>query len=515
MKRLLLVFMGVFFLFLSSCKKEMEKPNLLFIITDQQRFDAIGKVGKFPFLKTPNIDKLADNGVMYNNAYTQCAVCAPARATILTGRTVENHGIYTNHYIDSIRTPMKTFDEILSENGYYTEYHGKFHSPTAMSEVYEQFTSNEDYAKYLDEKSPFVEPKSGERVDNTYKRAYKMDPMDPLYGKEPNAKLYDGNGNELNIIQPDQHGELQVSSEHSITAFQAKKVIQAIKNAKKVGKPFSITSSLHYPHSPILPTKPYYQMYDFEDMPIPNSIGDKMENSPYYYTNGRVFLPEYADTIKIKYMMSSYFGLVTEIDTWVGKILEELDKNGFADNTLVIFTSDHGEMLGAHGMREKNVFYDESSHVPLIMRFPGKINEGLRVDNPVSNVNLFATILDYLNIDNNESDGFSLRGLNNGDNSVANDFVVTEWNFNNKDNEPNYMIVKGNWKLFIPYSKESKVIDALYNMQKDPNEINNLLGNNPEKEKYLEKANELKEILMRWLKDKKSIHYQGVKERIL
>ena len=210
------------FILLFSCSKVQveEKPNLLFIVTDQQRYDALGMVGEFPFLKTPNLDKLASQGVTYERTYTQCAVCAPARATLMTGRTIENHGVYTNYYDNTQHTEMKTFDEILVENGYYTEYHGKFHLPEPMSECYEQITTNDDYPAYLDKVFPAVKAKSGERIDNTYKRAYKKDPMDPLYGMEPNAKLLDGAGNPVQIIQPDQHGELLVPSEYSFTSFQ-------------------------------------------------------------------------------------------------------------------------------------------------------------------------------------------------------------------------------------------------------------------------------------------------------
>ena len=496
-------------------EKVEEKSNLLFIITDQQRFDALGMVGKFPFLKTPNLDKLASQGVFFERTYTQCAVSAPARSTLLTGCTIENHGVYTNYFDNDKHPPMKTFDEILSENGYYTEYHGKFHAPAPMSTVYEQITTNADYFPYLDEKSPAKPAKLGERIDPTFNRAYRMDPIDPMYGMAPDDTLFDANGNPVKLIQPDQHGELLIPEEFSITAFQVENAIEAIKRAKKMEKPFSITSSLYFPHSPILPTKPYYGMYSVDEMPVPESIADIMVNTPYTYTNGRGFKPEYADDYKVKFLTSNYFALITEIDDWVGKLLKALKDNGFEENTLVIFTSDHGEMLGSHGMREKNVFYEESARIPLMIRFPGRINAGVRVDNPVSNMNLYATILDYLGMNEYPSDGSSLRPLIESEKTDKFDFVVTEWNYNLKDNEPNYMIVKENWKLFIPYTPSSKVINALYNLEDDPYEMNNLIGDNPEKAKHEDKANELKEDLLNWLLENKSTHHEGVKQREL
>jgi arylsulfatase A-like enzyme len=255
-------------------------------------------------------------------------------------------------------------------------------------------------------------------------------------------------------------------------------------------------------------------MYPAEDMVPPVSISDEMENSPYKNANGRLGLPDFSDPEKIKYMISNYYGLVKEIDDWVGEILATLDKHGLTENTLVIFTSDHGEMLGAHGLREKNVFYEESAHIPLLMRFPGEIDENRVVDGYVSHVDLFATVLDYLKIGDYNSDGESLRDLIEEKETKHGEYVVTEWNYRG-DISPNYMIVREGWKLMIPYSKSSKVINAMYDLNNDPYEMNNLLGSNKEKELYRERAEELRECLLEWLKKNNSKYYDGVKEREL
>jgi arylsulfatase A-like enzyme len=260
--------------------------------------------------------------------------------------------------------------------------------------------------------------------------------------------------------------------------------------------------------------KPYADMYPFSEMKVPASISDPMLNSPYRSQNGRLNNPEYADPEKIKYLIAEYYALVTEIDDWVGKILDKLTELGLDENTLVIFTSDHGEMLGAHGMREKNVFYEESAHVPLMIRFPGKIQSGTSVDGYVSNMNLFATILDYLQLPEYPSDSKSLRGMIEGTDQSMGKMVVTEWLYN-EDKQPAYMILKEGWKMFIPYSATSTVIDALYNLNEDPYEMNNLLGSNPDKKKYAQKVNELHADLVDWLKVNKSSHYDGVKTRNL
>jgi len=475
-------------------------------------------------LETPNLDRLAKQGAYFKNAYTPCAVCAPARASILTGHTVENTGARTNNQAYDADEEglmiMPTFDEILTEEGYHCEYYGKWHSVSLHAEVYKNPMKEAKNGKsifdhggqkyvhldFLDEKFPVRSLKPGELYDKMSGRPYVTDPLDKHHGMT-NEELQASNEK---YPQCDMHGALQMPKEYTLTAFQAKQTIEAIERLKD--KPFSITCSFHFPHAPMLPPEPYYSMYPATDMVPPTSISDDMQNSPYIKANGRLANPEYSDPDKIKYMISNYYGLVKEIDDWVGEILNKLDELGLAENTLVIFTSDHGEMLGAHGLREKNVFYEESSHVPLLIRFPNRIKSDTRVDGYISNIDLFPTIMDYLEIRPQMSDGKSLRGLMEGSDLEHGKYVVTEWDYRG-DISPNYMIIKDGWKLIIPYSVESKVIDALYNLNEDPYEINNLLGNNPHKGTYSEKVEELRTDLMAWLERTGSGHLEGVENR--
>jgi hypothetical protein len=171
-------------------------------------------------------------------------------------------------------------------------------------------------------------------------------------------------------------------------------------------------------------------------------------------------------------------------------------------------------MLGSHGMREKNVFYEESAHIPLMISCPGDIEAGKTIEGYTSLVDLFPTILDYLEVPEHESDGTSLRGLIEGTDEEHGQYVVTEWN-SSGDKDPNYMIVKDGWKLLIPYSITSTVINAMYDLNTDPLEINNLLGNNPERSQYLNKAEDLRTSLLEWLAKNNSVHYYSVSQRDL
>lgn len=508
-----------------------KKPNLLVIMTDQQRYDAMSIAGN-TVIKTPNLDRLAKQGAYFKNAYTQCAVCGPARATILTGRTVENHGILNNTLAESntqspTLMPQKTFDQILTENfGYHCEYYGKWHSPEFAASCYKNpvkvsksgrsiFGSNGDVRfykdNYLDQVFPkptITDLKPGELYDTYSERPYTPNILDKRYG----LTQLQVNASGIAYAQPDLHGIITIPDEHSLTAFRAKQTMEALERLKN--SPFSITCSFHFPHAPMLPGKYYADMYPVNNMNAPASIADPMTNSPYSNANSRKTNTEYADPQKIKYMISDYYALITEIDDWIGKILDKLDQLGLVENTLVVFTSDHGENLGAHGMREKNVFYEESAHIPALISFPGRIQPNTTVDGYVSNIDLFATINDYLLIPQQPSDGKSLRGLIEGTDQTHGKYVVTEW-LSDPTKVPGYMIVKDSWKMFIPYTSTSTVINALYNLKDDPYEMNNLMGSNPDKSKYTQKINELHTDLLTWLKEKNSSNYDGVRFRNL
>lgn len=524
-----LIAIGGFLLNNDLLAQAQKKPNLLFIITDQQRFDALSLAGN-QVLKTPNLDRLAKQGVWFKNAYTQCAVSGPARATILTGCTVENHGILNNTLADASTPqspdfmPQKTFDQMLTDNaGYHCEYYGKWHSPQFAASCYKNpvkyatsgryiFASNGDARfykdNYLNQAFPKPQLKPGELYDTFSERPYVPNILDKRYG----MTQAEADNTGISYAQPDLHGVISIPDEHSLTAFRAKQTMEALDRLKDTT--FSITCSFHFPHAPMLPSKYYTDMFPVNDMPVPASISDPMLNSPYKNANSRTKNPEYADPQKIKFLISDYYALVKEIDDWVGKILAKLDDLKLTDNTLVIFTSDHGEMLGAHGMREKNVFLEESAHIPLMIRFPRGIGSEKVVEDYVSNIDIYSTILDYCGVSGPVSDGKSLRGLIEGTDPTRSKYLVTEW-LSSNDNVPGYMVLKNGWKLFIPYSATSTIIDALYNLKTDPFEMVNLLGSNPDKKQYTTIVNELHSDLANWLKTHHSIHYDGVRTRNL
>ena len=314
--------------------------NLLFIMTDQQRWDALSCAGN-KILKTPNIDRLAKEGVYFANAISQCPVCGPARSSMLAGCAASTTGVKSNKEAykekEAGYMPMKTYDEILDDNGYWCEYYGKWHAPIFRALVYKNPKGHnvgmagisktvlgpgktKYYRTYLDKHEPVRELQEGEQYCVYAKRPYKMDPIDRRYGLKPGKKIRG------KLRQPDCHGKLDIAPEHTTTAVSARNIFKALKRVKD--KPFSLTCSFHFPHPPMTLPDPYYSMYPPEKMEPPVSIDDPMKNTPYKKANSRHKYPEYRDKDKIKYMISNYYGLVTEIDDWVGKILDKLKEYG-------------------------------------------------------------------------------------------------------------------------------------------------------------------------------------------
>jgi arylsulfatase A-like enzyme len=491
-------------------------PNVLLIMTDQQAWDAVGYSGN-KMIKTPNLDRLASESVNFSQAITPCPVCAPARTSILTGRLIETTTIRGNNDAKTGDCYYPTFDEILAKRGYTTEVYGKFHSPEHMARVYmnppvKGMTGTDPivhwepiYVKYIRENFPKRPLKPGELYETTFYGGtvpYKLDPTDRYYKYLPTGVIPE---DELKhkLSQADIHGVLDLPADYTITAVQGKQTIDALERLKN--EQFMLTCSFHCPHVPITPSEPYASMYKGADMLTPSSIEDRRENSP--YNPGKIESP-YNEKDKVQYMTANYYAFVTEIDDWVGKILNKLDDLKLAENTLVIFVSDHGEMLGAHGMRGKFNFYEESVRVPFLIRYPGKIKTGQIVSTPVSILNIFPTILDYAGVKSIASDGYSLKGVMEGTETPKYDFAVSEWDWKN-GNVPSIMIRTENWKLMTTHRSGGKNVEALFDMKNDPFEMNNLLGTNPERFKYKETAEIIHAKLVGYLKD---VNYPLVKE---
>jgi len=375
-------------------------------------------------------------------------------------------------------------------------------SITGWQDLYEQYLENNISRRDL-------EP--GELYETTFYGGiipYKLDPTDTYYPYMPSGDI-PAKELERKRGQGEIHGVLDLPAEYTITAVQGRQTLEALERIKN--EQFILTSSFHCPHVPITPSEPYASMYNHEEMLTSASVSDRRENSP--YKPGQI-IPPYNNEEKVRYMVANYYAFVTEIDDWVGKILDKLDELDLTENTLVFFVSDHGEMLGAHGLRGKFNFYEESVRVPFIIRYPGKIPAGQNISTPVSVLNIYPTILDYAGLKNIPSDGYSLKGLMEGTEAPKYDFAVSEWKWKNTS-VPSIMIRTENWKLMTTHREGGKNIEALFNLRNDPHEMNNLLGSNPERFEYEETAEKLRSQLVRYLREVNSPLSEGIEDRVL
>jgi arylsulfatase A-like enzyme len=541
----LLQFVIVSKIFSEQVNNSPKQFNLLFIMTDQHRYDVLGCAGN-PVAKTPNLDALAADGVRFTSAYTQCPVCTPARTSILTGRSIYGTGIDLNilrrNLTDLPIRNQTSFDEVLNKNGYFSEYHGKWHSPISLAGIrkttdksfYHDFgyylfkddgtfrygsKEQDALAELIRQNAPIDlnELKNGLQYNRRFGRPYIPVKADLKYGKpspSPLRKKSDKNDNDTaNNIRSNavEIGQLILDVNYSQTSFQRDLILKALDNASASTKPFNVTASFSFPHPPYLVTEPYFSLYRTNNEPIKEldglispSIDDRSPNSPYALQSSTRSMNRhyFHDRTKITDAMSVYYALVTEVDDAIGKIIQKLKENDEYDNTLIIYTSDHGEMLGAHGRNGKGVFFEESIHVPLIVKLPKNVHKGLTIDKFVITTDLFATILDYTIADTTKpSEGKSLRTLiEKPDTKDWKDYAVIEWSHEH-DNVPSYCVVTKKWKLMIARSNRAK--SALYDLNNDPNELVNLLFEGDydvsQKEQYRETVNRLKSHLLEWM----------------
>lgn len=485
-------------------EKEFTKangPNLLFIMTDQQRFDAMSCAGN-TVLETPNMDRLAREGVLFKNAYTANPVCVPSRAIILTGLSSENVNVRGNGDYESKHVPdVPTFDRILKKEGYAAEYYGKWHTPYQFTDCYD----NEVNPIGNNHKAPHIikaynawlhskgitkkEPGEGQLYSSRNLSPYTPVKLDFSYDKKD---LDSDEKMAIKAKQVTQFGRVDLPPNVSYASYNTEQTLDALERLKD--GPFTLTCSFDPPHPPMVIQEPYYSMYPPESIPVPESMYDSLTNSPYEKKgNAEGELP-FKNEENIKQMRSIYYGMVREVDDKIGEILNKLDALGLTENTLVVFTADHGEMLGDHGMHSKNIFYEGSVHVPLIMRFPGRIKAGTKVEEPVSTTDLFSTILDYTGMPVQKSNGISLRPFIEGK-PFEHDVV----SYASGNNIPNYMLRYGDFKLMISEDDKSTGVNGLYNLKKDPFEMRNLLVSPVSLKKNKQQAEMMKERLVKWL----------------
>jgi choline-sulfatase len=427
-------------------KTRKDAPNILVIQADQMTPGVLPAYGH-PLVKAPHIDALAESGVVFESAYCNFPLCVPSRASMMAGRLAHNIASWDNAMEMPAHIP--TLAHYLRKAGYRTVLSGKMHfiGPDQMHGFTERATTDIYPANFAWTPDWIV----GERYRPT--------------GINP-AAVVDA-GVCVRSLQIDYDDEV----EHA--------TVQQIFDLARFhnDKPWLLWASFTHPHSPYVTPQKYWDLYDHDDIdmpkvpPIPVEELDEMSRW-LYYAHAQDLL-----TIKDEHVRNArhaYYGMTSYVDDKVGRIMQTLEEVGLRDNTIVVFTSDHGEMLGERGKWFKQYFYEGSVRVPMIVSYPGAYTPS-RVPEHVSLVDLLPTFMDWSGAEwdpVNTMDGDSLDGLLSGGDASWDNTVLSEYTGEGVI-APCRMIRRGDWKYIYTHGHPG----LLYNTAADPLELENLAGN--------------------------------------
>lgn len=421
-----------------------QRPNLLYIHTDQHNPAVLGCAGD-PLVETPNLDRLAAGGAIFSNVYCCSPICVPSRMSMLTGRHPYQNQVWTNnHHLDS---GIPTLAHSMGAAGYRPVLAGRMHAvgPDQLHGYTERYIG--------DHSGNFL---GGVPVDRGV--------LDGTAGPERTSLIRSGAG---------QSGYQVHDEAVAAAAVDYLNRLGVEKRAYGEIDPFSLSVGLMLPHPPYVARREDYERYaDKMTLPERHESLDQVQH-PYMrrwreYT-GAVDVSD-EETLRSR---AAYWGLVHRVDVLVGEVLAALDANGLTENTLIVYTSDHGDMQGEHGLWWKHVFYEESVKVPLIVNWPGVIDAGQRCEQVVSALDVTATMLDALEAPALPgSPGRSLLGLvsearptPDWEDVAFSEYVADQYT---PDGESYHRMVRlGPWKLVHYEGMEPQ----LFNLDDDPGEM--------------------------------------------
>ena len=465
----------------------MKKPNLIYIQSDQHNPAIMGCAGD-PIIDTPNLDKLANRGTIIQNAYAASPICVPSRMAAITGLKPHQSEVWTNDQI--LNSAIPTYAHSLGANGYKPVQVGRMH-----------FNG-------IDQYHGFSERLVGDHGHNHLGSSKNPGTHGELNGTAgPNRISLKASG----------IGQTAYQVHDEIVTAETVKYIDDLGNKKIDNQPISLSIGLMLPHQPFIASKEDYEKYEKKvGMPkIPPTLLD--ECHPYIkWWRQRTGIEEVTEEEIVRCRIA-YYALVDRMDKIIGSILDSLERNGLMENTMIVYTSDHGEQLGEHGLWWKQTFYENSVKVPAIISWPGHLPEGQVLNSVVNQYDLIATMLDASNSPKlPRSNGKSLlEHLKDPKNSeweniafseyCMDDSSVNDFSGNLMGNDvhakeggvQNRMVRKDNYKLIYYHGYEAQLFD----LDSDPDELNDLSNNN----NYLDKKNELLGLLLKdW--DPEKIH---------
>jgi len=437
--------------FAQQQSSEKEKPNILWVCTDQQRWNTIGALGN-EFVHTPHLDKLVKNGVAFTRAYVQSPVCTPSRASFLTGMYPSTIHNATNGG-DLWNPPFPLITKELEKAGYVCGLSGKLHLSASDGRI-EQRT-DDGYEELHWSHHPWDSWPEG----HDYKEWL-----------EAQGVTYDSLYEKYGYIPKQYHQ----------TKWCTDRAIDFVKKHKN--QPWLFSLNIFDPHNPYDPPQEYLDRYDVEEMPGPCFQSSDLafqKDLDFAYFQTEPMKPEAFDA---KLLQAKYWAQIDQIDEHLGRLFEVLEETGEMENTIILFTSDHGDMVGDHGLQKKGCrFYEALVRVPLIFSWPASFKTNLQSNALVELTDIYPTLMEAAGLPVHERvQGKSLMPILTGQASpeFLRPYVRSEYYDALNHEPPNYatMLRTEKYKIVVYHGHE---LGELYDLENDPCEFNNL-WNHPE-----------------------------------
>lgn len=464
------------------------KPNIVLMMVDQMRGDCLGVNGN-EFIETPNLDMMATEGYNFENAYTAVPSCIASRAAILTGMSQKSHGRVG--YEDGVSWNYEnTIASEFSKAGYHTQCIGKMHVyPERNLCGFHNIMLHDGYLHFARNK----EGKASTQIEQCddylkwfrEKKGHNVDLID--IGLDCNSWVSRPWGYEENLHP---------------TNWVVNESIDFLRR-RDPSKPFFLKMSFVRPHSPLDPPKFYFDMYKDEDLPDP-LMGD-WANKEDEENRGKDIncIKGIINKKALKRAKAAYYGSITHIDHQIGRFLIALSEYGELNNTIFIFVSDHGDMMGDHNWFRKGIPYEGSSRVPFFIYDPGNLLKGKKgkvFDEVLELRDIMPTLLDFAHISiPNSVEGLSLKDLIEERDFTWREYIHGEHSFGEDSNH--YIVTKKDKFLWFSQRGEEQYFD----LEKDPKELTNRINS----EEYKERIDYLRKILIKELEGREEGYTDG------